>query len=187
MVATPAFGIEASELGRNLYKLEGAMAASPAVMRRMLTQMMIRIDREVKTFARSGGAFSPRSRGILASKSGWKVSGEDIGVLTTGVAHGVIQEFGGVTKPHEIRAKASPFRTEFSWRRGQIIGKRERGQTGGVLAFQMGGRTVFAKSVQHPGSRIPGTHYARKSFERVREEVKELGARIIRESMGEKN
>jgi hypothetical protein len=148
-------------------RLEGLTAASPQNLNKLIDRSMIKIDREVKIYARSGGAFSKRSTGMLARKSGWKNMGDGSGVATAGVAYGLIQERGGTTKPHEIVAKARPYVTNFSWRKGKIVGKKTVGRTGGVLAFMIGGKMIFRKSVHHPGSKITGTHYTLKSYEKV--------------------
>lgn len=63
------------------------------------------------------------------------------------VVYAAIHEHGGTTRPHVIRAKA-----------------------GGYLAFPgRDGNTVFRKSVNHPGSKIPARPYLRPSIEERRE------------------
>lgn len=65
-----------------------------------------------------------------------------------GVDYAMAVEHG--SKPHTIRAK-----------------------NGGTMAFQIGGRTVYAKSVRHPGNRAQP--YIRPAYEKY---VKELSKNI---------
>ena len=51
-----------------------------------------------------------------------------------------------------------------------------------ALRFQMGGRTVFARSVNHPGFR--GHHYMRLSVDRSREAIGQIFRREIERSLG---
>jgi phage gpG-like protein len=52
--------------------------------------------------------------------------------MGSGVKYWAIHEFGGKTKPHTIRPV-----------------------NGAALKFVVGGKTIFAKSVRHPGSQMP--------------------------------
>ena len=58
--------------------------------------------------------------------------GPDFVEVGTNVVYAAIHQFGGQTPPRTIRPKRAK-----------------------ALKFSIGGRTVFAKSVRHPGSRIP--------------------------------
>lgn len=59
-----------------------------------------------------------------------------------------IQEYGGTTPPHDIFPnKAS------------------------VLAFMIGGKQIFARSVHHPGSKIPALRYVHGPFEEMKPEI----------------
>lgn len=65
-------------------------------------------------------------------------------VYSEGVPYAAIQEYGGHTSPHEIvmtNAKA--------------------------LRFEAYGKTVFAKKVNHPGSKIPEARYMRGALEQM--------------------
>jgi phage virion morphogenesis protein len=75
-----------------------------------------------KTMIRSGRLM----RSMTAHASSHQVE------VGTNVVYAAIHQFGGTTKPHEIRP-----------RRKQ------------ALAFTSGGENVVVKSVHHPGSRIP--------------------------------
>jgi HK97 gp10 family phage protein len=73
------------------------------------------------------------------------------------VEYAAIHEFGGKTAPRTIlprRAKA--------------------------LRFGVGGRTVFARSVNHPGSRIPEKPYMRPSLEENRAAIERLVGRAFK-------
>jgi phage gpG-like protein len=99
---------------------------------------------------------------VLAAKSGYlrdhlqmdvatNSSGSTGRVLIRGVVYAAIQEYGGRTKPHDIRPKY-----------------------GKVLAFMVGGKApigkssssamVYAQVVHHPGSVMPERSYMRSSL-----------------------
>lgn len=64
------------------------------------------------------------------------------------VKYGAIHEFGGTTPAHVIEAKK-----------------------GEALAFMMGGKQVFFKKVNHPGSVMPERSYMRSGLADLREEI----------------
>ena len=64
------------------------------------------------------------------------------------VRYAAIQEYGGTTRPHGIEAKP-----------------------GGVLAFQAGGKTVFARRINHPGSKIPPRPFMRPTLAEYRDKI----------------
>ncbi len=66
------------------------------------------------------------------------------------VKYAAIHEFGGQTKAHIIEA---------------VNGK--------ALAFQMNGKQVFARRVNHPGSKIPERSFLRSSLSEMRDEITE--------------
>lgn len=66
------------------------------------------------------------------------------------VKYGAIHEYGGKTRAHEILPKK-----------------------GNVLAFMIGGRMVFAKRVNHPGSVMPERSFMRSSFGEMRAQIVE--------------
>ena len=63
------------------------------------------------------------------------------------VKYAAIHEFGGKTAPHIIEAK------------------------GRALAFMMGGKQVFAKRVNHPGSTMPERSFLRSSLRDRRDPI----------------
>lgn len=71
-------------------------------------------------------------------------------VYSSGLPYARIQEYGGQTKAHVIEA---------------VKGK--------ALAFNMGGKQVFFKRVNHPGSTIKGVRYMGSAFDAMKHEIKE--------------
>lgn len=76
------------------------------------------------------------------------------------VKYAAIHEFGGTTKAHVIEA---------------VNGK--------ALAFSMGGKQVFAKRVNHPGSKIPERSFLRSSLTEMRDEITEGLHRTVVETL----
>jgi hypothetical protein len=70
-------------------------------------------------------------------------------VFSSGLKYAKIQEFGGQTKAHIIEA---------------INGK--------ALAFNIGGKQVFVKRVNHPGSTIKASRYMGQAFDVMKPEIK---------------
>lgn len=179
--------IVTDDLKRELYRVEGAIQATPAQMRRALGKAIIEVEREAKRTA-PVGRYPGQGKvgGALKQSISNAVIGDDTAVLTVGVAYGSIQDKGGVTRPHIIRAKDRPFVTNFSWRKGNIVGARTVGRTGGMLAFKIGGQMIFRKQVNHPGSRIPPKHYARQAFENAKPQVEWVLKNAAKETIGGK-
>ena len=67
------------------------------------------------------------------------------GITGTNVVYAHIHEYGGVTPPHIIEAKNAM-----------------------ALHFFMGGREMFLKRVNHPGSKIPERSFLRSSLREMR-------------------
>lgn len=179
--------IVTDDLKREEYRVEGAIQATPAQMRRALQKAIIEVEREAKRTA-PVGRYPGQNKvgGALKQSLSHMMVGEDTAALTVGVKYGLIQDRGGVTSPHIIRAKDRPFVTNFSWRKGNIVGVKTVGRTGGVLAFKMGGQMIFRKQVNHPGSRIPPKHYARQAFENARPQVEWVLKNAAKETIGGK-
>jgi phage gpG-like protein len=109
-----------------------------------------------------GGVLQPRSGALAASigVDGPAISGDH--VVTTVFSGGdlkyaAIQEYGGVTGPHDI------------------LPSRAR-----ALAFVVGGRQVFARIVHHPGSHIPERSYLRSSLAEMAAQIEsEMKAAVV--------
>ena len=69
-------------------------------------------------------------------------------VYSSGLPYAAIQEFGGQTKAHIIEAK-----------------------NGKALMFNMGGKQVFFRRVNHPGSHIPAHRYMGQAFDAMKPEI----------------
>lgn len=69
--------------------------------------------------------------------------------IYTNVKYAKIHEYGGSTPPHTIVPK-----------------------TAKALRFTVGGNTVFAKSVNHPGSKMPERSFMRSSLDENREKIR---------------
>jgi phage gpG-like protein len=66
----------------------------------------------------------------------------------TNVAYARIHEYGGTTSAHRIMPKKAR-----------------------VLAFSIGGQTIFRRWVNHPGSRIPERSFLRSALAEMRPEI----------------
>jgi phage gpG-like protein len=129
-------------LAERLEDLPAVVLAAVAARSASLADQLL-----ARVHARLGGeVLQPRSGALDASVGvdGPALAGDQVVTrLFAGadLKYAAIQEYGGVTGPHEIlpsRAKA--------------------------LAFLDGGRRVFAKVVHHPGSRLPERSYLRASL-----------------------
>jgi hypothetical protein len=118
-------------------------------IRQGLEQAMTRLgdDLEARVLDNLSGLVLQQRSGRLAAAQEAVVT-SDGGAVSVGVGfdpadvpYGAIQEYGGTTRAHLIAAKR-----------------------GGALAFTVGGRLVFAKRVQHPGSVIPERSYLRAAL-----------------------
>jgi phage gpG-like protein len=77
------------------------------------------------------------------------------------VKYAGIHEFGGTTPAHDIVATKAK-----------------------ALAFMMGGKQVFFKSVHHPGSKIPERSYMRSSLADMRDAIVEGMTEAVRKGAG---
>lgn len=128
------------------------MEALPANLRRILLARMHGVTLRVKARVQkklSGEVLKVRSgalhRSILSEVK--EETNEIIGrVFSSGdVKYARIHEFGGTTRAHIIEPRRAP-----------------------VLAFVMGGNTVFARRVHHPGSRMPERSFMRSTLTELR-------------------
>lgn len=121
-----------------------------SLVRRTLEGLGVQFVAYVKSQKLSGQVLKNQS-GLLRRSINYEVidSGDSFMVEagSRGVAYAAIHEYGGQTKPHVIRAR------------------------GRALAFQKDGKTVFAKFVNHPGSKIPERSYMRSSLTEFRPKI----------------
>ena len=99
----------------------------------------------------SGGVLQTRSGALKASIVAETSLGADVlsvSVASRGVPYAAIQEYGGITAPHEIvpvKARA--------------------------LAFSGAGGQAFARVVHHPGSRMPARAFLGSALDALHEEI----------------
>ena len=137
--------IDVTGADETLARLTAAPAAIQAALRAKAADLAERLRRHVVDDKLSGQVLQARS-GALRDSIAAEVSAEGDGftatVFSTGdVKYAAIQEYGGKTPAHLIvpsKAKA--------------------------LAFTIGGGTVFASRVNHPGSQIPARSYLRSAL-----------------------
>lgn len=132
----------ADELAARLDGVPAAVTAAIAARSAALADQLLGLVRQKL----SGGVLQSRTGALAGSigVDGPTVTGDQIVTRLFaggGLKYAAIQEYGGVTSPHDIlpsRAKA--------------------------LAFMAGGEQVFAKVVHHPGAHIPERSYLRSSL-----------------------
>jgi hypothetical protein len=124
------------------------------------------LSRMAELFANAGG----KMRDALdsnVSDNGQQITGT---VSAAGLPYLAIQEFGGVTRPHEIfpvNAQA----LAFLWNGVPVAVKQYQS---GKAYFKQGGDTggmFFAKHVSHPGSHMPERSYMRAALARRRSAI----------------
>jgi phage gpG-like protein len=147
MLSVELTGAEA--LQARLDGLPAAVAAAVAAKSAALAEQLLGlVDSKLV-----GGLLQARTGALAASVivDGPRIEGDRVVVSVSAGAdlkYAAIQEYGGVTSPHEIlpsRAKA--------------------------LAFLAGGREAFAKVVHHPGSHIPAHGYLAGSLAEMAAEI----------------
>jgi hypothetical protein len=117
------------------------------------------LSRMTELFANAGGKMRD-ALGSDVSDNGQQITGT---VSAAGLPYLAIQEFGGVTRPHEIfpvNAQA----LAFLWNGVPVAVKQYQS---GKAYFKQGGDTggmFFAKHVSHPGSHMPERSYMRAAL-----------------------
>lgn len=112
------------------------------------------VEAEILANIRSKSGLKVRSGSLLNSIGASKKITEDskgniVGEIgPQGIPYAAIHEFGGVTRPHKIEPRNAD-----------------------VLAFQIGKENVFAKFVNHPGSKIPARPYLRPALAAKEDEI----------------
>lgn len=107
------------------------------------------------------GALRRSISSLVESEASDKITG--MAIQSGDVKYGRIHEFGGQTAPHVIvPTKAT------------------------VLAFMMSGKKVFAKRVNHPGSKMPERSFMRSSLKDMQPEITEGLLDAARRVIGKK-
>ena len=132
-------------------KLDSVSEAAQKELLASISTIVIALARKIQDEKLSGQVLQSRTgslrRSITPSVS--MGAGTIQATVGTDVAYAAIHEYGGVTPPHEIVAKH-----------------------GKALAFLMAGRPVFAKKVEHPGSKIPERSFLRSALEEMGPEIR---------------
>lgn len=136
-------------------KYDSAGPRVQASMAREVTAIILKLEGHIKKDKLSGQVLHVRS-GDLRRSVHAVLPVELVGstgvigkVAQSGdVKYGGIHEFGGRTPAHVIEAKKAS-----------------------VLAFMMGGKQVFAKRVNHPGSQMPERSYMRSGLADMKDEI----------------
>jgi phage gpG-like protein len=145
---------------RGVTELAGRFEKLPEATRNNLRVFMARFTLQLRDQVKANIADRFKSTGPLYQGVQSQLEEDTAGisgrVLVEAVPYAAIQEYGGQTSPHEIapvKAQALAF------------------MASGKLGFSSGGGTnalVFAKHVNHPGSRIPERSYARLALTQMR-------------------
>jgi len=112
------------------------------------------LEAEIMQNIRSKSGLKVRSGSLLNSiPASKKVTVESDGTVTgqigpQGIPYAAIHEFGGKTAPHRIEPRNAK-----------------------VLALQIGGKDVFARFVNHPGSNVPQRSYLRTALAAKQDEI----------------
>lgn len=122
-------------------------------LRRKVTELTLKLEAKVK--AKLSGQVLNVVTGALRRSIFSTVTATDVSVVgkvasSGDVKYAAIHEFGGKTPAHEIVATKAQ-----------------------ALSFMMGGKQVFAKRVNHPGSTIPERSYLRSSLADMKQEIED--------------
>lgn len=135
-------------------KLDDAPNSVRRELTREITAIVLLLEGHIKNDKLSGQVLHVRSGDLRRSVHAvLPVTQTATGVMgkvaqSGDVKYGAIHEFGGKTPAHVIEAKK-----------------------GAALAFMMGGKQVFFKKVNHPGSVMPERSYMRSSLADLREDI----------------
>lgn len=146
-------------------KFDRMQSAVMLALKTKITKLTLQLENRVKTQKLSGQVLNRVSGRLMASISREVVAQPDKvygRVFSSGdVKYAAIHEFGGQTAPHLILPKKAS-----------------------VLKFDKGGQTVFARKVNHPGSKMPERSFLRSSLrdmsEQISREMKEAVVHAMR-------
>jgi phage gpG-like protein len=138
-----------------------------AALLRKVTELSFKLESKIKADKLSGQVLNVRT-GALRASIGNQVT--ETTTTVTGrafssgdVKYAAIHEFGGKTAAHEIVATKAQ-----------------------ALAFVVGGKQMFARRVQHPGSTMPERSFMRSSLADMKPEIVEGMKEAVREGLTEK-
>jgi phage gpG-like protein len=136
-----------------LTRAHDALEGAP-LSRALLTAGLV-VAGQAQRNVTSGGTGLHVRTGRLRSSIGAELLPGSAVTIGTNVVYARIHEFGGRTRPMTIE----PVRRT-------------------ALRFTVGGRTVFAKRVSHPGSHIPARPYLRPAVDQRRAQVLDILRRV---------
>jgi hypothetical protein len=174
------------------FKVHGGLLRSPQVLQHNLTIAMNRVVNGAIRNVKSRFNTKSGHLGMINVVTSPTATGASSRILGS-TSYSRIQEFGGQTKPHEIRPRfkrALAFRSD-TWRTpgassapgisGPMSNRKRigpRGKFRGILSRPTVGteKTIgyaVLQKVNHPGSKIMGRHYTRDAFVAEFEMVKQ--------------
>ena len=176
MIAAELVGAE-----RVLSFMERLPEQSKDSMKRAILRLAVMLQNYVKDSELTGQALHVRT-GRLRRSITAKATEEGTtyaGIVGTNVVYARINEFGGQTRPHEIR----PVRARaLLFARGGFIGPMESMRTQGgryakgkkaAISRAIGdGSMQFARVVRHPGSKIPERSFLRSALAALPPEIR---------------
>lgn len=126
--------------------IRGLVPSAASTMRDRMFDVRKRAERAIEGTplgrALWGARAKPDAPGLFLNITETKTGATKIGLVLRGLA--AMQETGGKTKPHTIRPRRGDF-----------------------LVFDVGGATVFAREVEHPGSEIAKRPVASSTFDKA--------------------
>ncbi len=139
----------------------------PAVQNRLrvfLSDFGIRVREQVKAniVTNFHGSTGPLYQSVQGPEHTEQTGSITERVYTQGVPYAAIQEYGGTTPPHVILPK-----------------------NGKVLAFEGRNGMVFARRVNHPGSRIPEQSYARLALTQLLSQFEGGIRQVVSDGVGD--
>ena len=133
---------------------------------RKVTMLAYELQKKIRTEKLDGQVLNKRTGALQSSifVEVTETSHSVQGKVAAGkeIPYAAIHEYGGQTKPHIIVAKNAE-----------------------ALHFYMGGKEMFLKSVNHPGSKMPVRSYMRSSLSEMRFEIIEGMTDAVKEGMRE--
>jgi phage gpG-like protein len=145
-------------------ELSARLAALPDDLRAALAEKIDALAQEILAqivgVNLSGGVLNARTgalRNSIELRRDDQESAFNVEIATDGSApYDAIQEYGGKTAAHEIVPDKAT-----------------------ALAFMFGGKQVFARRVQHPGSQIPERSYMRSALEDRGDDIQQALGEIL--------
>jgi phage gpG-like protein len=145
--------IKATLIGDDKLKtwLRGRYPAIQGELNRSMARLVIGLTRKVKQEKLSGQVLKNRTGTLRRSIAPNVISRGAVitGEVGTNIEYAKIHEFGGHTLPRIILPKAKK-----------------------ALMFNIGGKTIFAKKVNHPGSKMPERSFLRSALREMEPEIK---------------